>query len=235
MHCLPRARGRSVGSAGIGGTMNKLLSAIKTAIQGEPWSSANLLNLTVVEQDVALAGNEIDAAHRLVTLVLKARRDANAFGKDLVAGTVLLAAVGRARQHQAAATQRLEKVARDFAAIANEVANDRRSERLVRKLKALHAQYKVLDEVLRKLPSSKADAPKKTEKHWTIKAILKKAREQGLRISKNDKAGRFSVWRIEGGGMHLWPDGSATRSDIPAERARKVSLQVAAGFLFSDE
>lgn len=218
-----------------GGAMNKLLSAIKAAIQGEPWSSANLLNLTALEQDAALAGNEIDAALRLVTLVLKARRDASVFGKDLVAGTVLLAAVERARQHQGAATQRLAKVARDFAAIASDVAKEQRSEKVVRSLKELHARLNELDAVLLKLPSFKADPPKKAEKHWSIKAILKKAREQRLRISKSQKDGHFAVYRAEGGGMHLWPDGSATRTDIPAERARKVSLQVAAGFLFPDQ
>jgi hypothetical protein len=215
--------------------MNKLLSAIKAAVQGEPWASANLLNLTVVEQDVALAGNEIDAAHRLVTLVLKARHDANVFGKDLVEGTVLLAAVERARQHQDTATQRLEKAARDFAAFASDVAKDRRGERVVSRLKELHARLKELDEVLRKLPSFQVDSPKKAEKRWTIKSILKKAREHGLRISKSQKDGHFAVHRAQGSGMHLWPDGSATRTDIPAERALKVSLHVAAGFLFPDE
>lgn len=215
--------------------MNKVLSAIKAAVQGEPWASANLLNLTVVEQDVALAGNEIDAAHRLVTLVLKARHDANVFGKDLVAGTVLLAAVERARQHQRAATQRLEKVARDFAAIAKDVAKERRSEGLVRRLKELRTRLAELDEVCRKLPSFKEERPKKTEKRWTVKAILKKAREQGLRITKSQKDGHFAVWLAQGGGMNLWPDGSATRADIPAERAPKVSLQIAAAFLFRDE
>jgi hypothetical protein len=215
--------------------MYKLLSAIGAAVQGEPWSSASLLNITALDQDLALAGNEIAAAHRLVTLVLKARHDANVVGKDLVAGSVLLAAIERARQHQIAARQRLEKAARDFAAIASDVAKDRRSAKLVRRLRELHAQLGELDEVLRKLPSFKADSPRKAGKRWSIKAILKKAREQGLRISKSQKDGHFAVYRAEGGGMHLWPDGSATRTDIPAERARKVSLQVAAGFLFPDE
>ncbi len=215
--------------------MNKLLSAIKAAIQGEPWSSANLLNLTALEQDAALAGNEMDAALRLVTLVLKARRDASVFGKDLVAGTVLLAAVERARQHQGAATQRLARVVRDFAAIASDVAKDQRGEKVVRSLKELHARLNELEAVLLKLPSFKADPPKKAEKRWTIRSILKKAREQGLRISKSQKDGHFAVYRAAGGGMHLWPDGSATRTDIPTERARKVSLHIAAGFLFPDE
>ena len=80
--------------------MKKLLGAIKAAVQGEPWTSEKLLNPTAVEQDVALVGNEIDAAHRLLPLVFKARRDANVFGKDLVADTTLLATVQRARNHQ---------------------------------------------------------------------------------------------------------------------------------------
>ena len=46
--------------------MYKLLSAIGAAVQGEPWSSASLLNITALDQDLALAGNEIAAAHRLV-------------------------------------------------------------------------------------------------------------------------------------------------------------------------
>ncbi|MBL9005944.1 MAG: hypothetical protein JNJ46_16950, partial [Myxococcales bacterium] len=57
--------------------MKKLLGAIKAAMQGEPWTSEKLLNLTAVEQDTALVGNEIDAAQRLLLLVFKARRDAN--------------------------------------------------------------------------------------------------------------------------------------------------------------
>lgn len=215
--------------------MYKLLSAIGAAVQGEPWSSASLLNITALDQDLALTGNEITAAHRLVTLVLKARHDANVVGKDLVAGSVLLAAVERARQHQRAATQRMEKAARDFAAIASDVAKERRSARLVRRLKELHAQLGELDEVLRKLPSFEADSPNKAGRRWTLKAILKKAREQRLRISKSQKDGHFAVHRPQGGGMHLWPDGTATRTDIPAERARKVSLQVAARFLFPNE
>ena len=90
-------------------------------MQGEPWTSEKLLNLTAVEQDTPLVGNEIDAAQRLLLLVFKARRDANVFGKDLVADTTLLATVQRARNHQEAATQRLEKVAAEFARIAQDV------------------------------------------------------------------------------------------------------------------
>ena len=98
--------------------MSKLLTAIKTVVQGEPLTSTSRLNLAMVEQDAALAGNEIDAAHRVLLLVSKARRDANIVGKDLVSDETLLAVVDRARQHQATATQRLEKAAADFARIA---------------------------------------------------------------------------------------------------------------------
>ena len=165
--------------------MNKVLSAIRAAVQGEPWSSANLLHITALDQEVVLAGNEIDAAHRLVTLVLQARRDANVFGKDLVAGPVLLAAVERARQHHGAATRRLEKVARDFAAIASDVAKDRRSEQVARRLKALRVRLGELSDVLRAFPSSKSHAPETAALRLPSKASAKRAQNQGSSTRKS--------------------------------------------------
>lgn len=167
--------------------MNKLLSAIKSAVQGEPWSSASLLNITTLDQDLALAGSEIDAAHRLVALVLKARRDANVFGKDLVAGTVLLAVLERARQHQGAARRRLEEVAREFVSLADDTAKEKQSQQLVSRLKALRARLGELDEVLRAFPSSKVDVPDKATQRLPSKTRAKRAREQGPRSRKSRK------------------------------------------------
>jgi len=215
--------------------MNKLLDVIKAVVQGEPLTSANLLNLTGVEQDAALAGNEIDAAHRLVALVFKARRDANILGKDVVSDTTLLSAVGRARQHQNAATQRLEKAAAEFARMAQDVIKERRAALLAKKLRELRSRLSDLDEVLRKLPKFSAAQPASTKtKTWTAKSILAKARSTGLRITRSRKNNRVSVWNNIGG-VTLWEDGSATRADVRADRAIKMTLQQAAAFLFSDE
>ena len=107
--------------------MKKLLGAIKAAVQGEPWTNAKVLNLTAVEQDAALAGSEIDAAHRLLMLVFKARHDANVLGKDLVADSALLATIQRARKHKDAAMQQLEKTAAKFAGMAQNMLKERRT------------------------------------------------------------------------------------------------------------
>lgn len=216
--------------------MKKLLAAIKGAVKKpESLSDANLLSLTLMGQDAALAGNEIDAAHRLVTLVVQARRDANIIGKDTIADSALVAALERARQHQRTATTRLEKAAADFAAIAPTVLKERRGELLARKLQDCQRQLAELEQVLQRLPTSKPKgAPSAKQKRWTIKAILAKARASGLRITKSRKANHFAVWnRI--GGINLWEDGTATRADVDADVAIKMTLRQAAEFLFPDE
>ena len=219
--------------------MKKLLGAIKAAVQGEPWTSEKLLNLTAVEQDAALVGNEIDAAHRLLLLVFKARRDANVFGKDLVADTTLLATVQRARNHQEAAVQRLEKVADEFARIAQDVIKERRAVLLAQKLKELRSRLSELNELFRKLPIRQpVEQPTQPVlvkmKRWTAKAILAKARTAGLRVTKGSKYGDITIWN-QVGGITLWEDGSATRADVRADLAVKMTLRQAAEFLFPDE
>lgn len=215
--------------------MSKLLTAIKTVVQGEPLTSTNRMNLAMVEQDAALAGNEIDAAHRVLLLVSKARRDANIVGKDLVSNETLLAAVVRARQHQAAATQRLEKAAAEFARIAQDVINERRAVLLASKLKELRGRLAELADVLRKLPKLDTAQPIAARtKRWTVKLILAKAHTAGLRVSKSRKDGHVTVWNRVGG-ITFWEDGSATRADVSADLAIRMTLRQAAEFLFPDE
>ena len=218
-----------------GGAMKKLLGAIKAAVQGEPWTNAKVLSLTAVEQDAALAGSEIDAAHRLLTLVFKARRDANVLGKDLVADTALLTTIQRARIHKDAATRRLEKAAAEFAAMAQEVLKDRRAWALAKKLSELRGRLSDLDAVLRKLPVRQPAKPEPAKtKRWTVKAIVAKARAGGLRIAKSRKGNDITIWN-QVGGITLWEDGSATRADVRADLAIKMTLRQAAEFLFPDE
>lgn len=215
--------------------MKKLLGAIKAAVQGEPWTDAKVLNLTAVEQDAALVGSEIDAAHRLLMLVSKARRDANVLGKDLVADNTLLATIQRARTHKDAATQRLAKAAAEFAGMAQDMLKDRRAWALAKKLNELRGRLSDLDALLRKLPMRQpTQAEPAKPKRWTAKAIVAKAREAGLRITKSRKGNVITVWnRI--GGITLWEDGSATRADVRADLAIKMTLRDAARFLFPDE
>jgi len=212
--------------------MKKLFSAIKDAVaRPQILSDETLLILTQAGQDAALAGHEIDAAHRLVAMVVKARRDANTFGKDLVADSVLVAALERARAHQKIATQRLEKAAAEFAAIASAAVKDRRGELLVQKLRDCQRRLLELGKILDTQPARKAEKAPQKKKRWTIKAILAQAKADGLRITKSRKDNHFAVWN-KVGGINLWEDGTATRADIPAEAAIKMTFQQAAGFLF---
>lgn len=167
-----------------------------------------------------------------MALVVKARRDANTFGKDLVADSVLVTALERARAHQKIATQRLEEAAAEFAAIASVAVKDRRGELLVQKLRDCQRRLSELGKILDTQPVKKAveKAPQK-KKRWTIKAILAKAKADGLRITKSRKSNHCAVWNNVGG-INLWEDGTATRADIPPEAASKRTLQQAAGFLF---
>jgi hypothetical protein len=215
--------------------MKKLLGAIKAAVQGEPWTNAKVLSLTAVEQDAALAGSEIDAAHRLLMLVFKARRDANVLGRDLVADSALLTTIQRARAHKDAATRRLERAAAEFAAMAQEVLKDRRAWALAKKINELRGRLSDLDAVLRKLPVRQPAKPEPAKtKRWTAKAIVAKAREGGLRIAKSRKGNDITIWNHVGG-ITLWEDGSATRADVRADLAIKMTLRQAAEFLFPDE
>lgn len=71
-------------------------------------------------------------------------------------------------------------------------------------------------------------------KRWTAKAILAKARAAGLRVTNGSKYGDITIWnRI--GGITLWEDGSATRADVSADLAIRMTLRQAAEFLFPDE
>lgn len=214
--------------------MKKILSEIREAIRrSEPLSDAVLLPLTQAAQDAALAGHELDAAQRLVTLVAKVRRDANLFGKDTVAPSSLTAAIERARAHQRTAAQRLEKAAADFATIAPSAAKDRRGTLLVSKLRDGQRRLEELGRLLDRMPTPPAE--KSTpRKRWTSKAILAKARAAGLRITKSRRDNHVTVWnRI--GGITLWEDGTATRADVAPEFAKKMTLREAAEFLFPDE
>ena len=216
--------------------MKKLLSVIKDAV-GRPQvlSDETLLILTQTGQDAALAGHEIDAAHRLVGLVVKARRDANTFGKDLVADSTLVAALERARAHQKTATQRLEKAAAEFATIASVAVKDRRGELLLQKLRDCQRRLSELGKILDAQPAKKtAGKARQKKKRWTIKAILAKAKADGLRITKSRKNNHFAVWN-KVGGINLWEDGTATRADVAPEVAIKMTLWQAAEFLFPDE
>ncbi|TXH25003.1 MAG: hypothetical protein E6Q99_06290 [Elusimicrobia bacterium] len=215
--------------------MKKLLGAIKAAVQGEPWTNAKVLNLTAVEQDAALAGSEIDAAHRLLMLVFKARHDANVLGKDLVADSELLATIQRARKHKDAAMQRLEKAAAEFAGMAQDMLKERRAWALAKKLNELRGRLSDLDATLRKLPIRQTTQPEPAKtKRWTAKAIVAKARAAGLRIAKSRKGNDITVWNHIGG-ITLWENGSATRADVRADLATKMTLRQAAEFLFPDE
>lgn len=214
--------------------MKRLLSTIRGALsKSETLHDATLLVLTQAGQDAALAGNEIDAAHRLVALVVKARRDANAFGKDMIADTALSAALDRARAHQKMATQRLEQAAAEFAPIASVAVKDRRGELLVQKLRDCQRRLSELGQLLGKQPAAKQKDEGK-RKRWTVKAILAKARAAGLRINKSRRDNHFAVWN-KVGGIDLWEDGTATRADVAPEVAIKMTLRQAAEFLFPDE
>lgn len=216
--------------------MKKILSAIKEAIQSPgALSDATLLSLTQAGQDAALAVHEIDAAHRLVGLVVKARQDASVIGKDTIAAPALAEALERANEHQQKATQRLEKAAADFAAIAPAAMKDRRGAWLVQKLRDGQRRLSELRQLLAQQTaprSARQAVPKK--KRWTIKMILAKARATGLRVTQSRKDSHFTVWnRI--GGIELWEDGTATRADVSADLAKKMTLREAAEFLFPDE
>ncbi len=216
--------------------MKKLLAAIKGAVrQPAMLSDATMLTLTQAGQDAALAGHELDAAHRLVALVVKARRDANLTGKDTIADTDLTAALERARAHYKTATQRLEKAAADFAGIASDVIKDRRGEVILSKLRDMQKRLAEMRQLLEKQPVTKpkGKAPEK-KKRWTLKAILAKARATGLRVTKSRKDNHFAVWN-KIGGIDLWEDGTATRADVSADVAIKMTLRQAAEFLFPDE
>lgn len=216
--------------------MKKFIAAIKGVVpQPGNLSEATLLRLTQVGQDAALAGHEIDAAQRLVALVVKAWRDANITGKDTIADSTLTAALERARAHHKTATQRLEKAAADFAGIASESIKDRRGEMVLSKLRDTQKRLVELRRLLEKQPAAKAkgNGPAK-KKRWTIKAILAKARATGLRVTKSRKDNHFAVWN-KIGGVNLWEDGTATRADVSAEVAIKMTLRQAAEFLFPDE
>jgi hypothetical protein len=219
-----------------GGDMKKLLSAIKGAVRRpEMLSDATLLVLTQAAQDASLAGNEIDAAHRLVGLVVKARRDASVIGKDTIADSALTAAIERARAHQKTATQRLEKAAADFAVIAPVAVKDRRGELLVQKLRDGQRRLAELGQLLVKQPAMKPKRQaSKKKKRWTIKTILTKARAAGLRVTKSRKDNHFAVWNRVGG-IDLWENGTATRADVSAGLAKKMTLREAAEFLFPNE
>lgn len=216
--------------------MKKLLSTLRDAVsRPQKLDDATLLVLTQAAQDAALAGNEIDAAHRLVALVVKARRDANVFGKDMIADATLSAALDRARMHQKMATQRLEKAAADFATIASVAVKDRRGELLVQKLRDGQSRLSELGQLLEKQPVAKPkQKAEQKKKRWTIKAILAKARASKLRITKSRKDSHFAVWN-KVGGINLWEDGTATRADVAPEVAIKMTLRQAAEFLFPDE
>lgn len=215
--------------------MKKLFSAIQEAVRRpEILSDATLLALTQAGQDAALSGHELDAANRLLALVVKARRDANITGKDTIADSALNAAIARARTHHKNANQRLEKAAADFAAIASSAIKDRRGELLVLKLRESRRRLSEVGELLDKMQPPKPPAQAAPKKRWTLKSILAKARSSGLRITKSRKDHHFAVWNSIGG-INLWEDGTATRADVPAEVAIKMTLRQAAEFLFPDE
>lgn len=214
--------------------MKKLFSAIKDAVRRpEALSDATLLALTQAGQDAALAGHELDAANRLLSLVVKARRDANLTGKDTIADSALSAAIARARTHHKTATQRLEKAAADFAPIASTAIKDRRGELLAMKLRECRGRLSEVGQLLEKIQPPKPARPAAPKKRWTIKSILAKARTSGLRITKSRKDNHFAVWN-KIGGINLWEDGTATRADVSADVAIKMTLRQAAEFLFSD-
>ena len=204
------------------GRFTEDLNALSRAIrfgEGEVlynrFAEARAIRRSIIQagQDTALAGHEIDAANRLVALVVKARRDANIFGKDLVADSTLVAGLERARAHQKTATQRLEKAAAEFATIAAVAVKDRRGELLVQKLRDSQRQLSELGKLLDTQPARKtADKAPHKKKRWTIKAILAKAKADGLRITKSRKSKHFAVWN-KVGGINLWEDGTATRAD----------------------
>ena len=216
--------------------MKKLLSALKEAVSKPGMlDDETMLSLTQAGQDAALAGHELDAAHRLVALVIKARRDANIIGKDTISDSTLGAAVQRAKAHHKTATDRLEKAAADFAVIAPVAIKDRRGELLVLKLREGQRRLAELNQFLDKLPGAKPKPQASpSKKRWTIKAILAKARATGLRITKSRKDNHFAVWS-QIGGINLWEDGTATRADVRADVAIKMTLRQAAEFLFPDE
>lgn len=215
--------------------MKQILSVIKEAVRRpEVLSDATLLALTQAGQDAALAGHELDASNRLLALVMKARRDANLTGKDTIADSALNAAIARARTHYKTATQRLEKAAADFAPIASSVIKDRRGELLALKLRECRGRLSEVGRLLDKLQPPKPAKQAAPTKRWTIKSILAKARSSGLRITKSRKDNHFAVWN-KIGGINLWENGTATRADVPADVAIKMTLRQAAEFLFPDE
>ena len=82
--------------------------------------------------------------------------------------------------------QRLEKVADEFARIAQDVIKERRAVLLAQKLKELRSRLSELNELFRKLPIRQpVEQPTQPVlvkmKRWTAKAILAKARTAGLR------------------------------------------------------
>jgi hypothetical protein len=76
-----------------------------------------------------------------------------------------------------------------------------------------------------------APEPERT-KRWTAKAIVQRAQADGLRVVKarND----ITIWNGKVG-ITLWEDGSATRADVSADLANRMTLQQAAGFLFRNK
>jgi hypothetical protein len=197
-------------------------------VQGEPWTNARALNLTAVEQDSALAGAEIDAAQRLIAVVVKARTEANVLGKDLVGESALLTTIQRARTHRDAGRRRLAKAASEFAELTKDVSSDRQGWAIAKNLSALRGRLSDLDSLLERL---NAPEPERT-KRWTAKAIVQRAQADGLRVVKarND----ITIWNGKVG-ITLWEDGSATRADVSADLANRMTLQQAAGFLFRNK
>ena len=53
-------------------------------------------------------------------------------------------------------------------------------------------------------------------------------------MTKGNKYGDITIWN-QVGGITLWEDGSATRADVRADLAIKMTLRQAAEFLFPDE
>ena len=213
--------------------MKKLLEAIKTAIEGEPWTSELIVRLAAIQQNAALAGAEIEVSQRLVAMVLKARRDANVVGKDLVGDGLLLATIKRAREHRNAAKLRLEKAASEFAAQGEEVVKAKPAWVVARRLNELRGQLSDLDSLLGKMPASHS-TERAPQRRWTVRLIVAKAREKGLRMTKSRMGNVVTIW-IRSGGVTLWEDGSATRADVSADLATRMTLAQAADFLFERE
>ena len=141
----------------------------------------------------------------------------------------------RARAHYKTATQRLEKAAADFAGITAESVQDRRGKITLRTLRDTQKRLTELRQLLEKQPAAKLKSKTAAKKkRWTVQAILAKARATGLRVVKSRKDNHFAVWN-KIGGINLWEDGTATRADVSADVAIKMTLRQAAEFLFPDE